>query len=136
MVHGCFMAGNPGETEETLARTLEFAIRLEPDTVQFFPLMVYPGTKSYAWAQDNNLIRAETYRDWLTEDGMHNSVSDTEVLTHEDLLKWCDRSRRQFYLRPRYIWRKLVQGITSPSEAGRTLKSMATFGRHLITRTG
>lgn len=134
LVHGCFMAGNQGETRETLAKTLELAKRLNPDTAQFFPLMVYPGTKAYRWAEERNLLRAQSWRDWLTEDGMHASVVDSEHLTHEELLAWCDRARREFYLRPSYMLRKLAQSIASPAEAGRTLKSLATFGKHLLTR--
>ena len=37
LVHGCFMAGGPGETHETLARTLDLAKALDPDTAQSFP---------------------------------------------------------------------------------------------------
>ena len=136
MVHGCFMAGNRGETHETLAATLDLAKRLNPDTAQFFPLMVYPGTKSYMWAQENNLIRSDSFRDWLTEDGMHASVVDSDNLTHEELLAWCDRARREYYLRPRYVLKKMGQSLRSPSEAGRTLKSFVTFSKHLFKRSG
>ena len=52
MIHGCFMAGLPGETKETLQETLELAKRLNPDTVQFYPVMVYPGTEAYAWYKE------------------------------------------------------------------------------------
>ena len=136
MVHGCFMAGNRGETAESLEVTLEFAKRLNPDTAQFFPLMVYPGTKSYMWAEQNNLIRAASFKDWLDEEGMHASVVDSENLTHEQLVEWCDRARREFYLRPSYMVRKIGQTLRSPAEAGRTLKSFATFSKHLLTRNG
>ena len=46
-VHGCFMVGNPGETKVTMQETLNFAKSLTMDTVQFFPLMLYPGTEAY-----------------------------------------------------------------------------------------
>jgi len=47
LIHCCFLVGNPGETKETLQKTLEFAKVLNPDTAQFFPIMVYPGTEAY-----------------------------------------------------------------------------------------
>lgn len=60
LVHGCFMAGGPGETRETLAKTLELAKALDPDTAQFFPLMVYPGTEAYDWARERGIWPART----------------------------------------------------------------------------
>ncbi len=76
-VHGCFMTGNKGEDRQTLQRTLDFALRLPLDTAQFFPLMVYPGTEAYFWAEENNYIRAGSFRQWLTPEGMHNCVLHT-----------------------------------------------------------
>jgi len=49
LIHGCFMAGNQGETRETLKKTLDLAKKLNPDTAQFFPIMFYPGTEAYEW---------------------------------------------------------------------------------------
>jgi len=127
LVHGCFMAGNPGETEETLARTLNLAKRLNPDTAQFFPLMVYPGTEAYAWAEENGYLATLNYRAWLSEDGLHNCVLNTPALSSEELVAWCNDARRAFYLRPRYIWSKLKQVVTRPAEFRRVLMASRTF---------
>ena len=51
MVHGCFMVGNLNETPASMEKTLKFAKRLKPDTAQFFPIMVYPGTEAYRQSQ-------------------------------------------------------------------------------------
>lgn len=56
-VHGCFMVGNPGETKVTMQETLNFAKSLTMDTVQFFPLMLYPGTEAYEWAKKITTLR-------------------------------------------------------------------------------
>jgi radical SAM superfamily enzyme YgiQ (UPF0313 family) len=61
-VHGCFMVGNPGETKKTMNETLEFSKKLRMDTVQYFPLIVYPGTEAWTWAKQNNFITAK-YRE-------------------------------------------------------------------------
>lgn len=47
LIHGCFLVGNPGETKETMEKTLQLAKDINPDTAQFFPIMVYPGTSVY-----------------------------------------------------------------------------------------
>ena len=65
---GCFMAGNPGETHETLAKTLKLAKDLNPDTAQFFPLMVYPGSEAYEWVKQNNNLITEDYIGWLQKE--------------------------------------------------------------------
>ena len=132
LVHGCFMAGSPAETRESLARTLDLAMRLNPDTAQFFPLMVYPGTKAYEWAKQTGYLTTEDYRQWLTPEGLHRTVLSQPGLTADDLVAWCDQARRAFYLRPRYIAGKAWQAVTNPAEAGRILRAARTFSRHLL----
>ena len=136
LVHGCFMVGNPGETRGSLQRTLDFAKRLNPDTAQFFPLMVYPGTKAYEWADKEQLLETKDYERWLTPEGLHRSVIERPDLPSEELRRFCDRARREFYLRPSYVARKLRQISTDPYEATRTVKSFATFARYLFDRDG
>lgn len=133
-VHGCFMVGNPGETKETMIQTLNFAKKLRLDTVQFFPLMVYPGTEAYDWAKKNNYIKANNYREWLKDDGMHNCVLSTENVSSEDLVNFCDYARKKFYLRPKYIFMKLGECITSKEDAIRTFKSFGTFKKYLFKK--
>ena len=133
-VHGCFMAGNRGENQQTLERTLDFALRLPLDTAQFFPLMVYPGTEAYCWAEKNGYIHAENFRQWLTKDGMHNCVLQTEQLSPRDLVDFCDHARRRFYLRPKYVGYKMLDILMNPGEIGRTMKAAPTFATHLFRR--
>jgi radical SAM superfamily enzyme YgiQ (UPF0313 family) len=132
LIHGCFMAGNPGETPESLAKTMELAKRLNPDTAQFYPLMVYPGTEAYELARSNGSLTTEDFQEWLTPDGFHNAVINQPGLTAGDLISWCDQARRSFYLRPHYILAKAWQMLAQPREAGRILRSARTFSKHLL----
>jgi len=127
LIHGCFMAGNAGETRQTLQRTLHLAKELNPDSAQFFPLMVYPGTEAYAWADRHGYLTTRDYRQWLTPEGMHNCVLQLPGLSSQELVAWCDRARRSFYLRPRYILAKLRQTLTQPAEMRRVLKAGLKF---------
>ena len=102
IVHGCFMAGNPGETRQSLDKTLQFSKKLNPDTAQFLPIMVYPGIKAYDWANKNGPLNTTRYKDWLTTEGLHKSIVSHPDLSSEDKVKWCDDARRSFYLRPKY----------------------------------
>jgi anaerobic magnesium-protoporphyrin IX monomethyl ester cyclase len=134
LVHGCFMVGTPGETRESLERTLDFAIKLAPDTAQFFPLMVYPGTRAYQWAEENGYLTTSDFREWVTAEGLHDCVVSTEALTAEELVEFCDYARRSFYLRPGYIIRKAFQSVLHPSEGLRTFLSFRVFAKHLFRR--
>ncbi|HHT9125015.1 MAG TPA: B12-binding domain-containing radical SAM protein [Candidatus Brocadiia bacterium] len=132
LVHACFVVGNPGETKETLKKTLDFAKELKPDTVQFFPLMVYPGTDAYKWAKENGYLQTQDYSRWITEEGLHNCVISTPELSSDDLVRFCDEARRVFYLRPGYVLSKVAQMLTHPSEAKRILKTALIFSKHLF----
>jgi len=132
LVHGCFILGLPGDTKESIKKTVEFAKELGPDTVQFYPLMVYPGTEAYEWAKKNNFLVTEDFSKWLTKEGLHNSVVSRPDLTNIDILNLCDEARKSFYLRPSYVAYKLKQILTNPSEARRTLKSLKIFYKYLF----
>ena len=133
-VHGCFMMGNPGENEQTLQRTLDFALGLPLDTAQFFPLMVYPGTEAYSWAKKEGYIRASSFRQWLTPEGMHNCILQTEKLSANDLVDFCDYARRRFYLRPWYLTHKTIDILRNPREIRRTFKAAITLMNHLFRK--
>jgi len=132
LVHGCFMLGNKGETKETIKKTLKWAKKLEPDTAQFFPLMVYPGTEAFKWAQQNDYLTTEKWEDWLKEDGTHNTIIHTENLSPEDLVAGCDWARKEFYIRPSYMLGRLGLALTRPEEAPRLLKGGRTFLKYLF----
>jgi radical SAM superfamily enzyme YgiQ (UPF0313 family) len=131
LVHGCFMAGNRGESRQTLEESLNLSLKLMDDTMQFFPLMVYPGTKDYEWASAEGLLTIRNYADYVTEDGNHNSVLKMPDMTSEEIRRWCDAARRQYYLRPRYLLYKIIQQLRQPSEIRRTFKAAKRFIRFL-----
>jgi radical SAM superfamily enzyme YgiQ (UPF0313 family) len=132
LIHGCFMAGLPGETKDTLKETLKLAKRLKPDTAQFYPVMVYPGTEAYDWYKDRKLIATDDFSRWLTPKGLHNTVIRTEELSSEELVRFCDEARKAFYLRPTYLLYKATQSVKDPQEMKRNLKSARTFLKYLL----
>jgi len=132
MVHGCFMVGNLNETPASMEKTLQFAKRLRPDTAQFFPIMVYPGTAAYQEAKKRDYIQIETWDAWLTKDGLHNSVVTLPNITHDQLVSFCDRARRKFYLDPAYIGYKLKQSMRDRRELQRNIKGFLTLSKYLV----
>ena len=134
MIHSCFMAGNIGETKQTLMKSLQFAKEINADTCQFFPLMVYPGTEAYEWAEKNNYLATKDFSKWLTKEGLHNCVVNTPELTSNDLVNFCNYARKEYYLRPDYLIKKLCQAIARPEEGLKTLKSAKTFFKYLFKK--
>ena len=51
LVHGLFIVGLPGKLMRPCRRHCKFGIQLKLETVQFYPVMVYPGTVAYDWYQ-------------------------------------------------------------------------------------
>jgi len=131
-IHGCFLVGNPGESKKSLAKTLNMALKINPDTAQFYPIMIYPGTKAYEWAARNGYLRKERYDEWLTKDGLHNSVVSTPELGWDELVEWCDDARKKFYLRPSYIVAKGFQSLGNWHEFKRLLRGALTLFRFIF----
>lgn len=129
--HGAFIVGGPGETRQTMEKTLKMACELKPDTAQFYPLMVYPGTVEYERMKEKGYLVTDKYEDWLTPDGLHNCIIRTEDSTPEELIRWCDHARRVFYLRPSFIWYKFWQGMFDKDERKRTIKAFRVFMKYL-----
>lgn len=131
LVHGCFMVGNKGETKETMQKTLDFALNLNPDSAQFFPLIPYPGTQAFGWAKENGYIKTFDYSKWLKEDGNHECVLNLPEISGEELVEFCDYARRKFYLRPRYLFGKTIQSLTNLDEMKRNLKAFVRLLRFI-----
>jgi radical SAM superfamily enzyme YgiQ (UPF0313 family) len=134
LVHAAFMAGNPGETILSLKNNLRIAKKLLPDTIQFFPLMPYPGTAAYEWAKKNGYLKINSFRDYLNSDGLHNCVIELPGLSSNDIIKWCNKSRNEYYLSPKYLISKFHKIIFKPRELIRTYKAFLNFKKHLFVK--
>jgi anaerobic magnesium-protoporphyrin IX monomethyl ester cyclase len=124
LVHGCFMVGFPGETRETMQKTLALALHLRPDSAQFYPVMPFPGTTYFQWAQEHGYLATERFADWLDGEGGHRCVLNLPGLTPEEIDRFCASALRHFYFRPSYLWHKARQAFARPREGIRSLKSV------------
>ena len=131
LIHGCFVFGQIGEDRQSMRQTLDLALKLPTDNAQFFPMMVYPGTAAYEWARAGGYLKTTDYRQWLTPEGLHNSVVDTPDLKSEEVVAFCDRARKEFYVRPRYVLKKALQSLTNLQEARRNLKGARKLMAHM-----
>jgi len=131
LVNGCFILGLPTDTPESMRGTIEFAKLLNPDTIQMYPLMVYPGTEAYKWATKNGYLETEDYSKWLTPEGLMRSTVSRPEMSHESVEQMCKKALKEYYFRPRFILYKAKQGLTNWDEGKRTLKSFFIFIKNL-----
>jgi anaerobic magnesium-protoporphyrin IX monomethyl ester cyclase len=106
-VHGCFMIGGPGETRETAYQTIEFARRLPIDTAQFSGVCAYPGTEYYDWAKENGYLAPQDWPQWVDENLEQRAIINLPQLSVDEINELVDQGLREFYLRPRQMWRML-----------------------------
>ncbi|PWW81194.1 hypothetical protein CR164_11685 [Prosthecochloris marina] len=132
LINGCFILGLPNDNKDSIKKTIEYAKKLSPNTAQFYPLMVYPGTESYKWAKSNGYLKTENWADWLTKEGLHNTTVSYDELSSEEIMIACDKARLDFYTDPKYISKMIIQSIKDPHEALRMYKSGKVFAKYLI----
>lgn len=80
--HLTFMFGLPGETWDTVRKTINFALELDPDSIQFSICTPFPGTEYFEWADKNGLLLT---KDWRMYDGARSAVIKTESMSNDDL---------------------------------------------------
>jgi radical SAM superfamily enzyme YgiQ (UPF0313 family) len=134
LVHGCFMVGFPGETRETMQKTLDLALQLPLDSAQFYPVMPFPGTTYYKWASENGYLATERFADWLDAEGSHRCVLNLPGLRAEEIEGFCEQAHRRFFFRPSYFWLKIKQGLRVPREGVRSVKAFLFFFVYLLTK--
>ena len=113
-VRTCFILGIPGETLDTMQRTLEFACELKPDSVEFVIAMPFPGTKMADIMQNKNMILT---KDWkLYRHGY--VVIDPLFCTPRQLIEIQKKAYDKFYFRKEYIDTQFKRGKTAKEIVG------------------
>ncbi|MDZ7725675.1 MAG: radical SAM protein [candidate division KSB1 bacterium] len=134
LVHGCFMVGFPGETRETMNKTLQLAKAVKPDSAQFYPVMPYPGTGAYTYYKQQGFLAHEDFEKWLDDKGGHQCVINLPGLSAPELEAFCEQAFRKFHFGPAYLLYKLKQALLSPREGWRSLTAGLNFVRYILTR--
>ena len=98
LIHGTFIVGLPGETQETIEESIKYAQELNPQTIQVSLPAAYPGTFLYKQALENGwLLNDETL---VGQDGIQHSVLNYPHLTSDEIFKAVDDFYKRFYFRP------------------------------------
>ena len=81
-VHLTFCLGLPGETRQTIQKTIEFINYIKPDSLQFSFATPFPGTEYFQYAKNRELLLSN---DWSDYDGNCKCIIKTQELTGDEL---------------------------------------------------
>ena len=129
-VGGFFMIGLPDETEEDIQKTIDFAKSLDLDSVKFGIMVPLPGTEVFEEFKQKGFIKNFDYSSYFWH---KEPVFETPLLSKETLFKYYKKSYHEFYLRPKYILRKLTS-IRSLSDITNNLKGLRTVISNQISK--
>jgi radical SAM superfamily enzyme YgiQ (UPF0313 family) len=131
LIHACYMVGNQGESIESMNNTLKLALKLNTDTAQFITLIPYPGTEAFNWARLNGYIDLN-YENYCKKDGTHNTVLNLPELTAKQMVDFCDKARKKYYLRLKYVFYRIMSGMFNFDDLKRSLKAFLKLKQYLL----
>ncbi|PWU09672.1 MAG: hopanoid biosynthesis associated radical SAM protein HpnJ [Terriglobia bacterium] len=125
VIHGDFIIGLPGESPQTIRKTIEFAKRLDTETIQVSIAAPYPGTELYNYLNTKGLI---TIGGSMSDESGHQLPNFSYPgLTHADLVEWVERFYGEYFFRPRVAWRIVRKAIFDSQERKRLYKEAREY---------
>ncbi|MES1975331.1 MAG: hopanoid biosynthesis associated radical SAM protein HpnJ [Pseudomonadota bacterium] len=102
VIHGTFILGLPGETEETIEETINYAKEIDPHTIQVSLAAPYPGTFLYKQATENGWFDGTDHL--LTDGGNQIAQLSYPHLPAALIFDKVEEFYKRFYFRPSKIW--------------------------------
>lgn len=101
---GFFMIGLPKDTKKTIQETLNFALELNPDFVNFAILTIYPGTDIYELA-----IKEKSIERIKPKEIFKPQLYKHPILSQKELDDELSKIYKKFYMRPNYLLKRLIR---------------------------
>ncbi len=118
-IHGAFIMGLPGETQETIRETIEYAKALDLNSIQASLASPYPGTEFYELCRKEGWISSETF---LDDTGHQTCVIGYPHLSNREIFDAVELFYNKFYFRPRYIMRSIMKMMADGNERRKLLR--------------
>jgi radical SAM superfamily enzyme YgiQ (UPF0313 family) len=103
VIWGAFIVGFPGQPEEMIKRTVDFAKELDVEIAQFTLLTPLVGSQLYKESEEKGTLLT---KDWTKYD-LTEPVLSTNIAPQQ-LKKLFSNCYKKFYLRPTYIFKILL----------------------------
>ena len=123
-IHGDFIIGLPGETQETIQKTIDFAKELDCETIQVSLAHAFPGTELYENLATSGFLRAEALAD---PNGHQLPHFEYPHLPREHMMAGVNRFYDEYYLRPRVAWRIVREALWDQFERQRLYHEAVDF---------
>lgn len=117
-IHGMFVVGLE-DSPDTARRIVDYARKVDLDTIQIMSLTPFPGTRSYEQYAERLL-----HRDWAFYDGMHVVARPFDCSAHEMQLSIIRQMQRFYGLR----------GLLRAWTRGRTWRLKYRAGGYVLSR--
>src|SRR5579863_2247138 len=125
-IHGDFIIGLPGETKQTIQKTMDFARELDCETIQVSIAHAYPGTELYEYAAANGFLATEA----LADAGGHQLPHlEYPGLGREEMMEAVNRFYDSYYFRPRVAWRIVREALWDAHERKRLYHEAVSYLR-------
>jgi anaerobic magnesium-protoporphyrin IX monomethyl ester cyclase len=102
---GFFIIGLPGDTRESMQKTIDFAIELDPMIANFSMMTPYPGTIVYEQVKQDGRFLVHDWEDYVFFDT--KARYEMGELTADLVEEMYRKAYRQFYWRPKYVARAM-----------------------------
>ena len=125
---GHFIFGLPGETNDTIEKTINFGVNLGLDYIQAYAAVPYPKTPLGELAKQKGYV---TSNRWMDYNFGGYSIMDLGTVTPSDVDLARKEMFRRFYMRPSYALKKLGMLASNPKQilqAAKFMKWMKTKG--------
>ncbi len=122
-----FLFGLPGETEDTVRETIEFAKKLKPGSAQFAVAIPHPGTELFRTTTERGWIR---YREWEDFSSCLGMI-ETPEFPLDAAEKARVRAYKEFYFRPSFFLQTALS-IKNWDD----LKSVLASAKSIVSRIG
>ena len=130
-VHGAFIMGLPGESRETIRETIEFAKRLDLNSIQASLASPYPGTEFFDLCKKEGWISSDSFVD---ETGHQKCVINYPHLSNKEIFDAVELFYDKFYFRPRYIARSILKMMINGEERRKLLKEGKQYLEYMKKR--
>ncbi len=124
LVHGDFIIGLPGETPDSIERSIRYAEQLDCETIQVSIAHPYPGTEFDTYLKKHNYYT----NDAMTDESGHQLPNiEYPGLSRRDIVQAVDRFYDRYYFRPRIVFRIVRRAFFSRNERRRLYHEAREF---------
>jgi len=104
LVHGDFIIGLPGESEQTAQETLNYIKEIKPDILQVAVATPIPGTNFYNYAKKHGYLLTDDMSKSIDENGYQKCIISYPNFPKDVIEYWVSKILKDYYLNPKYFF--------------------------------